>query len=130
MMNQVTYMDTISRPYTSNSMYSMISKKKNISPEELQSRLPLLNVISESRYGEFLDSNVNQGGSQWHITPTKKIVSASHSKDNLEYVAKVEQLKSEMHNMRAKALKYIVDRELVDPNEERRPSRFHLKCPI
>lgn len=92
--------------------------------------MPQLDVINESKYSQFLDSNINQGGSQWQITPSKKIISATSAVDNQEYVAKVEMIKKNMHNMRSKALKYIAENDFIDIIEERRPSRFHLKCPI
>ena len=85
MLNQVTQFDTVSRPYTPNSMYSMVSKKPNITPP---------------------------------------------SKNDIEYVKKVEKIKLEHHNMRTKVLKHMYKTDILNASEDRRPSRYHLKCPI
>mmetsp|Transcript_20450 Transcript_20450/g.23607 ORF Transcript_20450/g.23607 Transcript_20450/m.23607 type:complete len:81 (-) Transcript_20450:145-387(-) len=66
MLNQVTHMDTISRPVTSNSMYSMISKKKTYEEKHMKSKNTIL--LPESKYGVFLDSTTNnQAGSTWNV---------------------------------------------------------------
>jgi len=61
-------------------------------------------------------------------TEIKSHLSANVINDS-EYAIKVEKIKLEHHNVRTKALKYFNFVEMSS-GEERRPSRFHLKCPI
>lgn len=125
MLNQVTQMETVSRPFTANSMYSMMSKN------DMNPSTPKLNVIAESKYGNFLDSSQNQAGSTWNVLqPPKKNALAASYKGDIEYIKKVERIKLEHYNMRTKLLKYIYVNDLADVSEDRRPSRYHLKCPI
>ena len=106
MLNQVTQLETVSRPYTSHSMYSMVSKKTPNQVEE-QPKSPQLNIIAESKYGTFLDCTQNQAGSTWNVPPPpkKNTISPSVSKEEAEYLTRVETIKLEHYNMRTKALK-------------------------
>jgi len=130
MLNQATQMDTISRPFTANSMYSLMSRKHTPKENTLDTlAVPKLNVISESKYGNYLDSSQNQAGSTWNVPPPQTKTHIGINAD-LEYIAIVEKVKAEHYQMRMRALKYVYDNDPSDNSEERRPSRFHLKCPI
>ena len=71
MLNQVTHMDTVSRPYTSNSMYSMVSKNRPHHNEEANKQHRQITIHPEPKYGTFLDSTQTQAGSTWNI-PARK----------------------------------------------------------
>ena len=64
-------MDTVSRPFTSNSMYSMVSKKVPHQNEEMTKQHKPMVLLPESKYGAFLDSTQNQAGSTWNV-PVRK----------------------------------------------------------
>jgi len=123
-------MDTISRPYTAHSVYSLVSRKTPIQNED-NLAVPRLDVIAESKYGNFLDTQ-NQAGSTWNVPPPPKKINLSinMSKEETEYFSKVERIKLEHYNMRTRLVKYLLQIEAIGSNEVRRPSRFHLKCPV
>ena len=95
MLNQVTQFDTISRPVTANSMYSMISKKPQVKDDETS---PMLRPLPESKYGNLLDTAQGQAGSTWNVPPPPKKSHIGRNAD-VEYIAKVEKVKLEHYNM-------------------------------
>ena len=130
MLNQVTQIDTVSRPFTANSVYSLLSRKHSPNSNVIDKLVvPKLNVITESNYGNFLDGSQNQAGSTWNVPPplTKSHIGSNADSD---YISKVERVKIEHYNQRTKALKHLYASGVIRISEERRPSRFHLKCPI
>jgi hypothetical protein len=122
MLNQVTQMDTISRPFTPKTIYSIVLKKAVVAND----KLPIVsNINSDPKYGTYLGPSHQSGSNNNSPSPKRK----AHIGENadIEYITKVEKIKLEHYKMCSKALKYICSNNIVDLNEERQPSKFHVR---
>lgn len=101
MLNQVTQLETISRPFTANSNRSAFSRKH--SPNEVvmeKMGLPKINVLPEPKF-KYIDSNPKQSGSSWNVPQILKKSYIGSNADS-EQNARFEKIRIEHHNARQK----------------------------
>lgn len=131
MLNQVTQLDTVSRPFTANSMYSALSRKPSRRQSKLEKvSIPTITVIPEKKTINFRGSPQNQAGATWNVPSGMKRSFLSSNADS-DVSARFEMIRIEHSKARSNCLNYLYSHGIIDNSEvQRRPSQFHQICPI
>ncbi|CAI2366416.1 unnamed protein product [Moneuplotes crassus] len=131
MLNQVTQLDTVSRPFTANSMYSALSRKPSRRQSKLEKvSIPTITVIPEKKTINFRGSPQVQAGSTWNVPSGMKRSFLSSNADS-DVSARFEMIRIEHSKARSNCLNYLYSHGIIDNSEvQRRPSQFHQNCPI
>ncbi|CAI2365342.1 unnamed protein product [Moneuplotes crassus] len=131
MLNQATQLDTVSRPFTANSMYSLISRKHSRNDAKVEkANIPTINVIPENKYMNINESPQHQAGSTWNVPSGMKKSFLSSNADS-DQASRFELIKKEHSKARSNCLNYLYSSGIINNSEfDRRPSKFHQKCPI